>query len=340
MSLLKENLTRLATIRDKWIAINDDTVAPSLAKAVRRILPIPFLFEAIPFRQQADDLASLVVQLEEEIVLLERFRQSEFADPYNRSVASAAVPYARAIRNAVAYLRDIKKRMADGLDKVGPQYSWADYNRDLSQYDALRPEVSRTGLGLNSAINGETTTAESTQRPEVPIEEAVSAFLNAVRKHVEGSWQNRASQLPDLLPSADAKLVAFAQGDVSRVLMIHALFAVELRDARRTYPKMLLAQVESLALDTIRANMGDAGEQFAAITMRFMKDFDDAEEGDFDPMLGVGLAMSNFIQVNTSQSLSPDTHLELSKAMFAVATSLKQEWWATFANHMKLEVGA
>ena len=174
------------------------------------------------------------------------------------------------------------------------------------------------------------------QRTEIPIEDAVSVFLNAIRKHVESNWQNMAAQLPGILPTADSKLVGFAQGDVSKILMIHAMFAVELRDARRTYPAMLLAQVESLSLNTIRANMGSAGEQFAAITEKFLKDFDDSEAGDFDPILGVGLAMSNFIQVNMSQTLSPDTHLELSKAMFAVATSLKQEWWATFASRMKL----
>lgn len=188
--------------------------------------------------------------------------------------------------------------------------------------------------------NANEATRMESQRTEIPIEDAVSVFLNAIRKHVESNWQNRAAQLPDILPTADSTLVGFAQGDVSKILMIHAMFAVELRDARRTYPAMLLAQVESLSLNTIRANMGGAGEQFAAITEKFLTEFDDAAEGNFDPILGVGLAMSNFIQVNTSQTLSPDIHLELSKAMFAVATSLKQEWWATFASRMKLEVGA
>ncbi len=178
------------------------------------------------------------------------------------------------------------------------------------------------------------------ERTEVPIEDAVSVFLNAVRKHVEASWENRAAELPAILPTADAPLVRFAKGETSMILMIHAMFAVELRDARRVYPNLLASQLETLSLCTIRANTGAAGGQFAAVTEKFLQDYDDAETNNFDPLLGIGLAMSNFIQINTSQTLPTDIHLELSKAMFALATSLRQDWWATFARRLKLEVGA
>jgi hypothetical protein len=347
MSLLKDNLARIVALRERWIAINDDTVAPSLAKSLRRILPIPFLFEAIPFRQQANDLASIVTDLDEEIERLERFQRSEFADAYNRNVAAAAIPYARAIRAAAFELGQIKKRMADGLDKVGPSYSWSEYNRDLTRYDSLRLDVSRTGIRLSDVINGSNASTELTEqpiapaeRPEVPIEEAVSFFLNSVRKHVEANWRSRAMEFPEVLPSADAKLVSFAQGDVSEIFMTHAMFAVELRECRRVYPVALAAQVESLTLNTIRANMQDAGEQFATITSMFLAGFDEAMSNDLEPMFAIGIEMANFIQVNSTQILSRETHFELSKVMCAVAASLKQDWWANFASQMKLEVGA
>ena len=346
MITLKESLARIVSVRERWIAINDDTVAPSLVKSIRRLLPIPGLFEAIPFRKTSEDLGQLVRELEEEIMKLETFRRSEFADPYSRTVAAAAIPYAQAIATVASILRESKKQMADSLDNLGPKYSWGEYKRDIGRYESLRPEVAKQGAKLSRVINGVTEPIESLaaprddKRPEVPIENAVSGFLNEVRRHVEASWANRAAELPEILPSADAALVRFAKGETSMILMIHAMFAVELRESRRVYPNLLASQLETLALGTVRANTGVAGSQFAAVTEKFLQDYDDAETNNFDPLIGIGLAMSHFIQINTSQTFPADIHLELSKAMFAVATSLKQEWWANFARRMKLDVGA
>jgi hypothetical protein len=340
MSLLKDNLTRIVALRERWIAINDDTVAPSLAKSIRRILPIPFLFEAIPFRQQANDLASIVTDLDEEIAKLERFQRSEFADAYNRNVAAAAIPYARAIRAAAFELGQIKKRMADGLDKVGPSYSWSDYNRDMSRYDILRPTVAAKGGQLSEVINDTGQETESPTRTEIPIEEAVAGFLNSVRQHVERNWPDCVRQLPELLPSGSDSLLRFLHDDRTMIFMVHAMFAVELREARSTYPTHLMRQIESLSLDTIKVSMGDAGVQLAAMTIRFLQDYDEAEERGLNPMFGIGSALANFTQVHLAERLSEAAHLELGKAMFAAATSFKREWWATFASKMKLEVGA
>lgn len=331
MSLLKENLTRLATIRDKWIAINDDTVAPSLAKAVRRILPIPFLFEAIPFRQQADDLASLVVQIDEEIVLLERFRQSEFADPYNRSVASAAVPYARAIRNAVAYLRDIKKRMADGLDKSGPQYSWADYNRDLSQYDALRPDVSLMGERLSAAINSEADTFDTEEHSEVSIEEAVRLFHRSVREHVEQNWQNCFRQLPKLLPSASDSLLRFLSGDEARILIVHAMYAVELCEAHKTYPAEHVKHLEVYSLDAIQSDIRGVDMDFHEVTSRLFGNNDTAIAEGLPPIFGISAALAAILCEHLTDACSDSVERELAIATFFSVNFLKQDWWALFS---------
>jgi hypothetical protein len=183
-------------------------------------------------------------------------------------------------------------------------------------------------------------TQGGTQRPEMPIEEAVSLFLNSVRKHVEKNWPNCVRQLPELLPSASNTLLEFLHGDGARILMVHAMFAVELRDARSTYPVHLVGQIEALALDTIRVNMGKAGEQFAAMTTRFLLDYDEAAENGLRPLFGIGGALSLFTQAQLSETTSEASHLELGKAMFAAATSLQQDWWAVFASQMKLEVGA
>ena len=182
--------------------------------------------------------------------------------------------------------------------------------------------------------------ARDTRRLEIPIEVAVTKFLNEIREHVLSKWPDLAVQLPGILPSVEDDLLQVAQGEVSKMLMCHAMYAVELCKSRTVYPYALAAQVERMTIDTISANSARSGDTFANITQRFIREIEFAEASDRDPLYGVAFEMAAFIETHSSKAVPNESHEELAIAMLAVAKSLQVGWWQLFASRAKLELGA
>ena len=141
---------RTAVVLRDYVRVHDAMYGASLWRAIRRIVPIPGFFEAIPYAAHGASLSRLRVELTQvaqDTVMPDVARDSG-ADA---QTLSDLRDYAAALEDTVSRLMTICDELADKANgDTGP--SWREYRRSLREYERSRANSARLGSRLNDAL--------------------------------------------------------------------------------------------------------------------------------------------------------------------------------------------
>lgn len=137
-------------IIDSYVAIHDDILAPSTWQAIRRVVPVPGIFEAIPY----DAHAQALLMLREDLRNVGAEAAALLASagpqlPHSRFLAELR-PYCLALDDSIARLSAICRQMADKANGAqGPSYAQyqhelAEYHKSIATYTALGERLNET----------------------------------------------------------------------------------------------------------------------------------------------------------------------------------------------------
>ena len=155
-----------------YVAIHNDILAPSTWHAIRRVLPVPGIFEAIPYDAHAQALLTLREDLRnagaEAAALLAAVDPLQ---PVRRFLAELG-PYCLALDDSMARLGAICRQMADKANGAqGPSYS--QYQHELAEYDQSIATYTALGERVNEARDA--AAFDSPPMSDLPGEHARSA---------------------------------------------------------------------------------------------------------------------------------------------------------------------
>jgi len=122
-AVLRDALFKLDDCFAKYIAIHNDI----FARKLRRIIPIPLLFEKVDYRKRADALQ----EISDELAYIK-----ETPAILNVDINDVPLGYFITVASeAVAKLQEI----CLGLTEIasGGTYQWRDYNADCEEYETL-----------------------------------------------------------------------------------------------------------------------------------------------------------------------------------------------------------
>jgi hypothetical protein len=131
-------------ILKEYVAVHDDIFAGGVVKTLRRIIPIPGIFQAINFKAHAVTLALLAYSIDS-------IRTRVTTQGGNTHLANTLSEYCVALGTAVAQLRDIATRLASR--KRDPNaYSQPSYRSDLARYENAVGRYREVGEQLNRSF--------------------------------------------------------------------------------------------------------------------------------------------------------------------------------------------
>lgn len=133
-------LQHIGELLHRYIIVHDDIFKFS----IRRILPIPGLFQAIDFPSHVATLDEIGDELSDTI---SDVATSAYAD---HMIPMLLVGYGNALLTTVNHLRSICDRLGRKAERE--DYPNEDYNRDVAEYQALVREYQRHGAKLNAAL--------------------------------------------------------------------------------------------------------------------------------------------------------------------------------------------
>lgn len=135
-------------ILDTYIAIHDNILGVPWHRAIRRVIPIPGIFDRIPYSEHRDSLAALAAELLVVRGEAETLASSRALSTTETTFCRVLHEYSDALLDSIVRLQEICHSMASKADgHPGP--AWSEYQRKLTEYgDACRRYV-RVGERLN-----------------------------------------------------------------------------------------------------------------------------------------------------------------------------------------------
>ncbi|GAC1414652.1 MAG: hypothetical protein NVSMB53_12770 [Gemmatimonadaceae bacterium] len=151
-SLTVDLVRRLAVTTSQllreYVAVHEDVLAPSRLQRLRRVLPIPGVFERIPFAAHTVRLTHVRMRLAE--LLIEAGQA--LRDPATHAVAKSFLTeypaYVESLINAISKLSEICGYLSEHALGHGTT-GFTQYQRDLEEYERLRSTYARLGVALN-----------------------------------------------------------------------------------------------------------------------------------------------------------------------------------------------
>jgi len=135
---------KLEDILREYVAIRDDAFKPS----IRRLLLVPGVFEEIHFRSHHAKLTKLQADLQSIIVSGRALRSAKVCTPAEHEFLAEVHEYATALSEAIVKLSAISFRLQE-KSEGRCDYSWADYRRDVADYETAANAYQQLGTGLN-----------------------------------------------------------------------------------------------------------------------------------------------------------------------------------------------
>lgn len=234
---------------------------------------------------------------------------------------------------------ELSQQTPEGRTSVWVTEKWFERMRAEGQISVPIPVEPIVGTSTpQTAAPNEPATTEL--RTEIPVEDAVSTFLTAVKQRVHQNWPIIAPQIPTALPSCSPEVLTFVQGNRMEFYLLHAMIVIELRDARIAYPRFLTNQLDEIAAETLAINADEHAKLVVAIVGKFFDDYDETVGDNYDPLFGIAFALAKFCEANLSEPLQEATRTELAQSMLPIVKALKGGWWVEFAKKNKLEMGS
>jgi hypothetical protein len=135
-------------VLDSYIAIHDNILGVPWHRAIRRVIPIPGIFDRIPYPEHRDRLATLSAELRgvrDEAEALAVSRELSTAEAH---FCRSLQEYSDALLDSIVRLQEICHSMASKADgHPGP--TWSEYRRELIEYQGSCKRYMRAGERLN-----------------------------------------------------------------------------------------------------------------------------------------------------------------------------------------------
>jgi hypothetical protein len=131
---LRRLLGAMSSCLTQYIAVHDELFSFSL----RRLIPIPFIFQKIDYAQHANALSTVQARL---VQLRSGFAQ-------HGATAELPLAYLEQLSATMRKLEEICVRLAKKAN--GESYRYSDYNADVDAYDALVKIYTASGKRLNT----------------------------------------------------------------------------------------------------------------------------------------------------------------------------------------------
>lgn len=148
MSTEKQYALTVNNILPQYIAIHDDILKTS----IRRIIPIPGIFQAIDYGSHSKALFNLESQLMTIIAALTLLKDRKDRPASNIEFAAALENYTRALMDSVTRLKDICEKLY--MKSQGESgYDMAVYNKDMDNYKISTKRYYELGDALNALYN-------------------------------------------------------------------------------------------------------------------------------------------------------------------------------------------
>ena len=135
-------------ILTEYVAIHNDIFNSSLSRTIRRLIPIPGLFQAIPYETHAQTLCTLrskLCSLQQEVA---GFRASTNSNPPSAAFLSELQRYCSGLDDTLSRLQALCDQLALRADGA-PGPSWRKYKSELEQYEQSRQRYGDIGVRLN-----------------------------------------------------------------------------------------------------------------------------------------------------------------------------------------------
>ncbi|HMP07560.1 MAG TPA: hypothetical protein PJ982_14520, partial [Lacipirellulaceae bacterium] len=138
-------------ILESYIGIHDNIFGVPWYRAIRRVLPIPGIFERIPYREHRDRLASLAEEMRAIRAQVELIAEIRPLRPAERSVCRSLQEYCEALLDSIIRLQAICAEMASKADgHPGP--AWSEHQLTLDEYEVSCKQYVLVGERLNVAL--------------------------------------------------------------------------------------------------------------------------------------------------------------------------------------------
>ncbi len=137
--LIVQAVVEVNSLLQEYVRIHNNLYRSSL----RRILPIPRLFESIDFKSKRDALVRLDARLED----ARRLVEGDWGD--NQSLRCCLFDFLSAFEETQRTLRQMCERLY-AKSQNQDRYRWSEYRSDSRRYDLLRLRQREIGIRLNS----------------------------------------------------------------------------------------------------------------------------------------------------------------------------------------------
>ena len=146
---MRQLVLQVHSVLQAYIVVHDNVFSNSL----RRILPVPWLFQCVNFEHLAIDLKVL----EEDLETIQGEAQADAQQDALRddlALTTSLINYIDILAATIKKLRSIC--IALHIKSEGQKYTWAEYRRDLRQYEDLVSQYREAGSELNRSMSGST----------------------------------------------------------------------------------------------------------------------------------------------------------------------------------------
>lgn len=141
---LKTSALIIHDILDHYVVVDNDAFKPSL----RRILPIPGVFESIDFERHCGTLARLILALEPVCGMI-RGQQFGPPDSLEDEFAKVLADYAEALLEAIKRLNSILTRLKNEGHMKPATYTAHEYRADVKDYQVAVARYRSWGIRVN-----------------------------------------------------------------------------------------------------------------------------------------------------------------------------------------------
>lgn len=135
-------------ILDTYIAIHDNILGVPWHRVIRRVIPIPGIFERIPYPEHRDTLATLSAELRGVRDEAEVFAVSGALSTAAGNFCRSLQEYSDTLIDSIVRLQEICHNMASKANgHPGP--TWSEYQRKFTEYEDSCKRYIRAGERLN-----------------------------------------------------------------------------------------------------------------------------------------------------------------------------------------------
>jgi hypothetical protein len=137
---------------DAYVFVHDAIFGVAWYRAIRRIIPIPGVFDRIPYDEHHDTLERIRGDLQRTSQQAQALLQGKPLDEATANFLLVRERYTAALLDAIRHLTQLCQEMAQKAEgRPGP--AWSAYRNSLREYEESQRNYIRLGSDMNAAFS-------------------------------------------------------------------------------------------------------------------------------------------------------------------------------------------